>query len=403
MKRKLLAVLLVLVLLVSLAPAAFAAAQPAADEAQLAAETLHDLGLFQGVGTNADGTPNFSLTRAPTRQEAVTMLVRLLGAEQEALAGDWEIPFTDVDAWARPYVGYAYANGLTQGTGATRFGGASAVTATQYLTFVLRALGYRSETDFDWDSAWTLTDALGITDGRYHAGSGVFTRGDTALVSLWALYAQPKDGQGTLGAALGLLLPGDVALTVRFLDVGQADCILAESGGHYMLIDAGNNADADWVVAQLEALGVERLDYVVGTHPHEDHIGGLDAVIERFEVGTVILPDKVHTTQTYEDVLDAVAARGLSVTLPVLGQRYTLGSATFTILSPRRDYGDSLNDWSVGIRLCCGGHGICPVRRRGGRCGGRYGYLRPDADGGRAEDQPPRQRDLLERCLPRCG
>ena len=142
MKRKLLAVLLILVLLVSLAPAAFAAAQPAADEAQLAAETLHDLGLFQGVGTNADGTPNFSLTRAPTRQEAVTMLVRLLGAEQEALAGDWEIPFTDVDAWARPYVGYAYANGLTQGTGATRFGGASTVTATQYLTFVLRALGY---------------------------------------------------------------------------------------------------------------------------------------------------------------------------------------------------------------------------------------------------------------------
>ena len=352
MKRKLISMLLVLVLLLSLTP--FATAAGGTDEALEAAETLHALGLFQGTGTGADGTPNFSLDRAPTRQEAVTMLVRLLGKEAEAQAGDWELPFTDVDAWARPYVGYAYANGLTTGTAATRFSGASPATASQYITFVLRALGYSSDTDFAWDSAWTLSDQLGITDGRYTAATKAFSRGDVAIVSRNALYAQLKDGETTLGASLGLVLPGAAALTVHFLDVGQADCILAESNGRYMLIDAGNNADEQTILDYLRAQGVQTLDYVIGTHPHEDHIGALDAVIRNFDVKTVILPQKAHTTQTYENVLDAVADKGLTLTAPVLGQRYALGNATFTILSPRRDYGDNLNNWSVGIRLCYG-------------------------------------------------
>ena len=61
------------------------------------ADALYELGLFLGTGKNADGSPNFSLNRVPTRAEAVTMLVRLLGKEEEALAGDWETPFSDVN------------------------------------------------------------------------------------------------------------------------------------------------------------------------------------------------------------------------------------------------------------------------------------------------------------------
>ena len=106
------------------------------------AQTLHELGLFKGTGTDAAGKPVFDLNRAPTRAEAVTMLVRLLGKEDEALAGDWNTPFIDVADWAKPYVGYAYANGLTAGVSQTRFGSESSVTAAQFLTFVLRALGY---------------------------------------------------------------------------------------------------------------------------------------------------------------------------------------------------------------------------------------------------------------------
>ena len=85
--------------------------------------------------------------------QAVTMLVRLLGKEAEAKAGTWTVPFSDLADWARPYVGYAYANGLTNGLSAERFGSDDKVTANQHLTFILRALGYSSERDFQWDKA----------------------------------------------------------------------------------------------------------------------------------------------------------------------------------------------------------------------------------------------------------
>ncbi|MDR0951921.1 MAG: glycoside hydrolase family 5 protein [Oscillospiraceae bacterium] len=159
----------------------------AADAADIAAaDKLYTLGLFQGTGIKADGTVEYSLDRSPTRAEAITMLVRLLGKENVAQTGSWTTPFTDVPDWAKPYVGYAYNNGLTQGVSATNFGSASNSSATQYLTFVLRALGYKDGTDFQWDSAWTLTDSLGITSGQYKAGSA-FDRGDVASVSFSAL------------------------------------------------------------------------------------------------------------------------------------------------------------------------------------------------------------------------
>ena len=101
------------------------------------------MGLFRGVGALEDGTPNFALDRTLTRQEAVTMLVRLLGKEQEAFSKTWEMPFTDVAAWASSYIGYAYANGLAKGTSATTFNGVGTASATEYITFVLRALVYQ--------------------------------------------------------------------------------------------------------------------------------------------------------------------------------------------------------------------------------------------------------------------
>ncbi len=196
--KKLLSLLLVLVLTFSLVPAAFAADNAAVT----AADTLHALGLFNGTGTNPDGTPIYSLDRAPTREQAVAMLVRLLGKDTEANAGTWDIPFTDVNAWAVPYVGYAYANGLTKGTGETTFGGTNTVTASQYLTFVLRALGYDSSTDFQWNAAWELSDALGITHGEYNANTASFTRGDVVQISVAALSANMKGAPFTLAEKL---------------------------------------------------------------------------------------------------------------------------------------------------------------------------------------------------------
>ena len=167
-------------------------ANAASDKAKAAADELHELGLFGGVGTNADGSINYDLDRAPSRAEGVTMLVRMLGKEDEAKAGTWTTPFSDVADWAKPYVGYAYTNGLTNGVGddgkgGQLFGSNATINATQYLTFVLRSLGYESGKDFQWDKAWELTDELGITNGEYNASTNSsFLRSDIALVSLAA-------------------------------------------------------------------------------------------------------------------------------------------------------------------------------------------------------------------------
>ena len=181
--KKLIALTLVLAMLFSLAPMAFGAE----DEAKKAADSLNKLGLFAGTGTNPDGTPIYNLEGIPTRSQAITMLVKLLGKETEAINGTWEIPFNDVANWAKPFVGYAYANGLTAGTSATTFGGNDPVTATQYLTFVLKALGYEVGKDFQWNKAWELSDQLGITDGRYNEVNPDFLRGDIAMISNNAL------------------------------------------------------------------------------------------------------------------------------------------------------------------------------------------------------------------------
>jgi len=168
------------------------------DYATHAANVLYDLGLFRGVGNNPDGTPNFDLDRAPSREEAVTMLVRLLGKDKEATAGTWTIPFTDVSDWAKPYVGYAYNNSLTNGVSSTSFGGQQTVTASQYITYVLRSLGYSSDTDFYWDTAWELSDEIGVTYGEYNEETTSFTRGDIAMISESALYVEFKSNEDTL-------------------------------------------------------------------------------------------------------------------------------------------------------------------------------------------------------------
>ena len=143
------------------------------------------------------------------------------------------------------------------------------------------------------------------------------------------------------------------SVSVHFIDVGQGDSIFIQSEDASMLIDAGTNESGSVVTGYLESLGVTHLDWVIGTHPHEDHIGGLDDVIGQFEVDRVMMPPKEHTTKTFEDVLDAVEQKNLALTLPEAGDSYTLGSCSFTILGPVADYDNELNNWSIVLRLDC--------------------------------------------------
>ena len=141
----------------------------------------------------------------------------------------------------------------------------------------------------------------------------------------------------------------DEKVSVHYIDVGQGDSIFIQSGNSTMLIDAGENDKGDQVVAYLKSQGVEQLDYVIGTHPHSDHIGGLDTVINNFPVKQVMLPKVTHTTKTYEDVLKAVQKQGLKVTVPNVGDTYQLGELGITVISPGEDYGDQPNNWSLGV------------------------------------------------------
>ena len=164
---------------------------------QTMAAALKRLSLFAGVSDT-----DFALDRAPTRVEAVVMLLRLTGEAAKAESGAWKHPFKDVPDWADKYVGYAYTTGLAGGESATSFGTGQA-SAAVYLTFVLRALGYTDRGEgaqFSWDDPFTLARAVGILpDG---VCLDPFLRADVAAVSYAALGATLRDASGTLADKL---------------------------------------------------------------------------------------------------------------------------------------------------------------------------------------------------------
>ena len=141
-------------------------------------------------------------------------------------------------------------------------------------------------------------------------------------------------------------------LIVDYIDVGQADSILIRNGNYSMLIDAGNNSDGEDVVKYIKDKGITKLDYVIGTHPHEDHIGGLDDVINSdIEIGNIYMPKISTNTKTFEDVLDAISNKGLSVTAPKKGDIFELGKAKCTVMTDSILDEDNLNLSSIVIRL----------------------------------------------------
>jgi len=145
-------------------------------------------------------------------------------------------------------------------------------------------------------------------------------------------------------------------LVVHFLDVGQADSILLElPDGQNLLIDAGNRADGDLVVDYIKARGINRLDYVIGTHPHEDHIGGLAQVIHSFDIGRFYMPRVIHTSKTFEDLLIVVKDQGIKIKTARAGVNLIeQDQLKAYFLSPVRDHYDNLNHWSAVLQLIYG-------------------------------------------------
>ena len=142
-------------------------------------------------------------------------------------------------------------------------------------------------------------------------------------------------------------------ISITMLDVGQGLSILVESNGEYMLYDGGDRRTSSYVVSYLDNHNVNHLTYMIASHYDSDHIAGLVGVLETTSVDTIINPDFPADSNIYDSYVSGRNASGADVIYPTVGDEYTLGYATFTILAPARDYGDP-NEASVAIKIECG-------------------------------------------------
>lgn len=142
-------------------------------------------------------------------------------------------------------------------------------------------------------------------------------------------------------------------LGIYVFDVGQADSILVSCNEKYMLIDAGNNADGKLIVKELQDMGITSIDYLIGTHAHEDHIGGMDDIIDNFDVKNFYMPSKQYTSATYKSVVKSANNKNLKIESPKIGYKFKLGNAVCEVMSIDND-ANELNLTSIVIEVTHG-------------------------------------------------
>lgn len=148
-----------------------------------------------------------------------------------------------------------------------------------------------------------------------------------------------------------ILISSNGGLKVHYIDVGQGDSILLQQNGQNMLIDTGTNDSTDTLMAYLKKQSINKIDYLILTHPHEDHIGGADAVIRGFNIGKIYMPKITATTKTYQDVIKAMKSKNYQASEPKLGENFKLGTANCTILGPINSDKDDLNTYSIVLKV----------------------------------------------------
>ena len=170
------------------------------------------------------------------------------------------------------------------------------------------------------------------------------------LIALYGLYLLVSGGIG--GGSSSAPTDGE-ELRVLFIDVGQADAALVTCGGESLLIDGGNVADSSTVYTILEKNGVTHLDYIVCTHAHEDHVGGLSGALEACTAGTVYCPVTDYDSKAFRNFSDRVAEQNCELTVPKAGETFALGAAEVEILACDPEAEDT-NNTSIVLRVSYG-------------------------------------------------
>lgn len=168
------------------------------------------------------------------------------------------------------------------------------------------------------------------------------------MIIISLLFLTSCDEEGNISTEV---LDGD--LRVHFLDVGQADSALIQlPNDQVALIDGGNRGDGDDLVAYIKSLNIEKIDYVVATHPHADHIGGLPEVIEAFDIGKVYMPNKAANTKIFEKLLEEIKKKDLKITQAKSGMMIVdEEDLKLSILAPIGTDYSNVNDYSIVNKL----------------------------------------------------
>ena len=143
-------------------------------------------------------------------------------------------------------------------------------------------------------------------------------------------------------------------MTIHYIDVGQGDCILIQVNNKNLLIDSGPSSNRKSLLDYLENLNIKKLDYIIATHPHEDHIGNMDTIIRRYNIGSFYSPKVTHSSTTFENMISSLVDKNLKINILNRGVTgINLGENTsVSVYSPLENlYSDNLNDYSPIIKI----------------------------------------------------
>jgi len=198
------------------------------------------------------------------------------------------------------------------------------------------------------------TDTLENIDNAI-ANTGLADIVDTSDTSTVPTVAGIKLNKEVIESVSKNIVIDNTKLNILFFDVGQADCQLILYNGKSVLIDAGNSGDGEYIVNGLNALGIEKLDYVIGTHVHEDHVGGMSKIIDSFEIGEFYLPyDTITTTTYYKKLLTSLTQKEMSITEANVGDTFAVEEVRFEIMSVDNTEPDNANLSSIVLEMTYG-------------------------------------------------